>query len=140
MVVRRFPALKKKQLSSEDWGFGAFSSRMCFCHFLFEFCFRSTSVTCTQISHKFGRFLIDADFRGSIPSVTVFEHGEGGFPCIRIPAITRCGSSGTLHAFAECRMRTGDGCVPTKSEAAEETKEAGLSMKPLRHKCCCIYE
>ena len=42
---------------------------------------------------------------------TVFTHGEGGWPCIRIPSITRCG--GKLHAFAECRNRTGDGCIPT---------------------------
>ena len=42
---------------------------------------------------------------------TVFTHGEGGWPCIRIPSIARCG--GKLHAFAECRNRTGDGCIPT---------------------------
>ena len=47
----------------------------------------------------------------SLASVAVFQHGEGGYPCIRIPAIARCG--GLLHAFAECRTRTGDGCVPT---------------------------
>ena len=47
-------------------------------------------------------------------SVNVFEHGEGGFPCIRIPAITRCGPRGTLHAFAECRMRVLDGCLPVE--------------------------
>ena len=54
---------------------------------------------------------------------TVFVHGEGGWPCIRIPTITECG--GKLHAFAECRDRTGDGYVPTKSPAAG--KQAGTS-------------
>lgn len=44
-------------------------------------------------------------------SAVVFHYGEGGYPCIRIPSITRCG--GLLHAFAECRTRTGDGCVPS---------------------------
>ena len=46
--------------------------------------------------------------------VPVFVHGEGGYPCIRIPAVTRCGEeSSFIHAFAECRTRTGDGCVPS---------------------------
>ena len=53
----------------------------------------------------------DNDFSG-LESVDVFQHGEGGFSCIRIPAITRCGTKGTLHAFAECRMSIGDGCIP----------------------------
>ena len=51
---------------------------------------------------------------------TVFVHGEGGWPCIRIPAITRCG--GTLHAFAECRTRIGDGCVPSTKPPATKSK------------------
>ena len=50
--------------------------------------------------------------KSSVESVDVFHHGEGGFPCIRIPAVTRCGGRGTLHAFAECRMSIGDGCIP----------------------------
>ena len=52
---------------------------------------------------------------------TVFQHGEGGYPCIRIPSITQC--KGVLHAFAECRTRTGDGCVPTTARG--KTGEAG---------------
>ena len=54
----------------------------------------------------------------SLKSVNVFRHGEGGFPCIRIPAITRCGPNGTLHAFAECRTMIGDGCIPNKTTNA----------------------
>ena len=53
-----------------------------------------------------------------LKSVNVFRHGEGGFPCIRIPAITRCGPKGTLHAFAECRTMRGDGCIPNKTTDA----------------------
>ena len=53
---------------------------------------------------------------------TVFVHGEGGWPCIRIPAITQCG--GMLHAFAECRTKTGDGCIPTAPE-----KPTGIRKK-----------
>lgn len=44
----------------------------------------------------------------------VFIHGEGGYPCIRIPAIVQV-KSGKLLAFAECRTFTGDGCNPTKT-------------------------
>ena len=62
---------------------------------------------------------------GSLASVVVFQHGEGGYPCIRIPAIVRCG--GLLHAFAECRTRTGDGCVPTLPLAPETV--AGICYK-----------
>ena len=62
---------------------------------------------------------------------TVFIHGEGGFPCIRIPSITRCG--GLLHAFAECRTRTGDGCIPTETGRAvglsSVSVEAGVCYK-----------
>ena len=53
-----------------------------------------------------------------LKSVNVFRHGEGGFPCIRIPTITRCGPKGTLHAFAECRTMRGDGCIPNKATDA----------------------
>lgn len=42
----------------------------------------------------------------------VFTHGEGGYPCIRIPSIIQV-KSGKLLAFAECRTFTGDGCIPT---------------------------
>ena len=63
----------------------------------------------------------------SFTNVTVFRHGEGGYPCIRIPSITRCGPRGTLHAFAECRTFTGDGCVPT-SYNKESTKGNSLSL------------
>lgn len=46
----------------------------------------------------------------SLASVVVFQHGEGGYPCIRLPAIARC--KGLLHGFAECRAHEGDGCYP----------------------------
>jgi len=49
---------------------------------------------------------------GSNVRSIVFDHGESGFPCIRIPAITQVGD-GILLAFAECRQRTGDGCIPS---------------------------
>ena len=52
------------------------------------------------------------NYTSGLESVDVFQYGEGGFSCIRIPAITRCGREGTLHAFAECRMSIGDGCIP----------------------------
>jgi sialidase-1 len=56
---------------------------------------------------------------------TVFTHGEGGWPCIRIPSITLCG--GTLHAFAECRNRTGDGCIPTTKSHTTADKLASVT-------------
>ena len=45
---------------------------------------------------------------------TVFKPGEGGFPCIRIPAIAST-PDGTLIALAECRGWKGDGCDPSSS-------------------------
>ena len=46
--------------------------------------------------------------------VPVFTPGEGGYPCIRVPAIAST-SDGVLVAFAECRKYTGDGCVPNNN-------------------------
>lgn len=57
-------------------------------------------------------------------AVNVFTSGDGGFPCIRIPAITRTTNS-TLVAFAECRAWTGDGCNPTTT-----TTNFSLSLSP----------
>eukprot|EP01084_Bolivina_argentea_P221132 374616_1 len=48
----------------------------------------------------------------SPPGVSVFMHGEDGFPCIRAPSIIST-NNGTLVAFAMCRKYTGDGCSPT---------------------------
>lgn len=59
---------------------------------------------------------------------TVFIHGEGGWPCIRIPSIAQCGKM--LHAFAECRTRTGDGCNPTSPH-----KSAGKQLLEYRVIC-----
>ena len=42
----------------------------------------------------------------------VFTPGEGGYPCIRIPAIVMSEDKKTLFAFAECRSTIGDGCDP----------------------------
>ena len=42
---------------------------------------------------------------------TVFKYNEGGWPCTRIPSVILA-SNRTLLAFAECRDRVGDGCVP----------------------------
>eukprot|EP01084_Bolivina_argentea_P221130 374610_1 len=42
---------------------------------------------------------------------TVFKPGEGGYPCIRIPAIAST-PNGDLIALAECRGFKGDGCEP----------------------------
>lgn len=51
------------------------------------------------------------------PNTTVvFTHGEGGYPCIRIPAIVN--ARGVLIAFAECRRQTGDGCEPLAVQSA----------------------
>eukprot|EP01084_Bolivina_argentea_P265730 450538_1 len=53
----------------------------------------------------------------SYNGVTVFSPGEGGYPCIRVPAIVST-NNGTLIAFAECRKYTGDGCVPNNKITA----------------------
>eukprot|EP01064_Diplonema_japonicum_P035167 TRINITY_DN7539_c0_g1_i1.p1 TRINITY_DN7539_c0_g1~~TRINITY_DN7539_c0_g1_i1.p1 ORF type:complete len:455 (+),score=81.24 TRINITY_DN7539_c0_g1_i1:49-1365(+) len=46
--------------------------------------------------------------------VEVFTPYEGGYPCIRIPAIVSIPTmNNRLLAFAECRNWTGDGCEPT---------------------------
>eukprot|EP00054_Salpingoeca_dolichothecata_P015800 m.91606 g.91606 ORF g.91606 m.91606 type:complete len:447 (-) comp21663_c0_seq5:367-1707(-) len=50
--------------------------------------------------------------------VNVFTPGEGGYPCIRIPAILLAGDNKTLLAYAECRNWTGDGCEPSKFNIA----------------------
>eukprot|EP00731_Ephydatia_muelleri_P022239 Em0014g830a len=67
-------------------------------------------------------------YRHQKPNYTVvFQHGEGGYPCIRIPSIARCGS--TLHAFAECRTRIGDGCIPTGKEGLASVLYPSLCYK-----------
>jgi sialidase-1 len=47
---------------------------------------------------------------------TVFTHNEGHWPCTRIPSVILAGENNgqeaALLAFAECRDRVGDGCVP----------------------------
>lgn len=48
----------------------------------------------------------------AVPTVDVFSHGEGGFPCWRVPAVVMATSTGRLFAFAEARNYSGDGCVP----------------------------
>lgn len=54
-------------------------------------------------------------------SATVFTFNEGGWPCTRIPSIVLAGNA-TLLAFAECRVHTGDGCVPEHPIAATQPK------------------
>ena len=60
---------------------------------------------------------------------TVFSFNEGGWPCTRIPSIILTGGD-TLLAFAECRDRTGDGCVPEKP--LTQTQPACVCMKRSR--------
>nr|QGJ83574.1 sialidase [Opalinidae sp.] len=60
-----------------------------------------------------------------IHNVPVFVHGEGGYPCIRIPAIIRT-HTGKLLAFAECRKFIGDGCTPT--DGKEYPKQEGATL------------
>merc|ERR1712178_85122 len=54
-----------------------------------------------------------------LKAVNVFWRGEKGsngkvYPCIRIPSLIYASKEGveSMLAFAECRMRTGDGCYP----------------------------
>ena len=54
-------------------------------------------------------------------AATVFTFNEGGWPCTRIPSVVLAGND-TLLAFAECRDRTGDGCVPEHPIAAAQPK------------------
>eukprot|EP01052_Picozoa_sp_SAG31_P024716 SAG31_NODE_2121_length_6404_cov_17.936875_5_plen_194_part_00 len=56
---------------------------------------------------------------------TVFTYNQGGWPCTRIPSIILAGSDALL-AFAECRDRTGDGCVPAEP------------IRATRPKCVCM--
>ena len=75
--------------------------------------------------------LLGVSLSSAQPNYTVvFQHGEGGYPCIRIPSIARCGS--TLHAFAECRTRIGDGCIPTGKEGLASGKSREWSDELLR--------
>jgi hypothetical protein len=46
------------------------------------------------------------------PMVDIFVHGDGGFPCWRVPAVVMAKSTGRLFAFAEARNYSGDGCEP----------------------------
>ena len=71
----------------------------------------SSTLPQNNINNTF-RLSSPVNYKSGLESVDVFQYGEGGFSCIRIPAITRCGTKGTLHAFAECRMSIGDGCIP----------------------------
>eukprot|EP01048_Picozoa_sp_COSAG05_P013660 COSAG05_NODE_1474_length_4783_cov_4.459863_6_plen_193_part_00 len=45
-------------------------------------------------------------------AVDIFVHGEGGFPCWRVPAVVTALSTGRMFAFAEARNYSGDGCEP----------------------------
>lgn len=77
-------------------------------------------------------------------SVDVFTPGMTStdgttYACIRIPAIVLDRNSGTLLAFAECRHRVGDGCVPRGAKTgpgvdlcARVSKDAGQTWGPLR--------
>jgi hypothetical protein len=47
----------------------------------------------------------------------IWQHGEGGCTCIGVPALIHTRNA-TVLAFAECRMWTGDGCLPAKTAAA----------------------
>lgn len=47
----------------------------------------------------------------SVPSTRVFNHGEGGYKCIRIPALNTL-KDGSLIAVAEARYFTTDCCFP----------------------------
>ena len=62
---------------------------------------------------------------GASASTPVFTFNEGHWPCTRIPSIILAGSD-TLLAFAECRDRIGDGCVPQHP------------IKPTQPKCVCM--
>jgi hypothetical protein len=46
------------------------------------------------------------------PMIDIFVHGDGGFPCWRVPAVVLATSTGRLFAFAEARNYSGDGCEP----------------------------
>jgi hypothetical protein len=60
------------------------------------------------------------------PAASVFPHGIGGFPCVRVPSLlalpprrgagvgpeSKSAKSSRLLAFAECRSFVGDGCEP----------------------------
>ena len=65
--------------------------------------------------------------------VPVFTPGEGGYPCIRVPAIAGT-SSGALVALAECRMYTGDGCVPSSQSTGlkDDSSQRWLCQKVSR--------
>jgi sialidase-1 len=52
--------------------------------------------------------------------LTIFQAGDGGFPCIRVPSLLHVGGP-TLLAFAECRSFVGDGCTPTNQSATYPT-------------------
>ena len=65
--------------------------------------------------------------------VSVFTPGEGGYPCIRIPAIAAT-NDGTLVAFAECRAWIGDGCQPhnmdyTLSQISDNVNQRWICQK-----------
>ena len=68
----------------------------------------------------------------SPPGVSVFKHGEGGFPCIRAPSIVST-NSGVLVAFAMCRLYTGDGCKLTTQ--TYDTDNLNISDPPYAYAC-----
>lgn len=75
------------------------------------------------------------------PMVDIFAHGDGGFPCWRVPAVVLATSTGRLFAFAEARNYSGDGCEPAglkpnashpnegpRSLALKTSTDSGLSV------------
>ena len=77
-----------------------------------------------------------------LASSNVFWRGQQSvqgdvYPCIRIPSLLRAGR-GVLLAFAECRMATGDGCLPANVSMSGPTDvcsrrslDSGASWGPL---------
>lgn len=63
--------------------------------------------------------------RTSYADTVVFKHGEGGYPCIRIPSIIKTSTS--LLAFAGTRCGSGDGCY--LSSGIEDIDHQDLVMK-----------
>ena len=69
-----------------------------------------------------------ATSRASIFQTTVWQHGDAGSVCVRIPSLVAAGN-GSLLALAEVRNWLGDHCFPAGVDGASQPNTTALVLR-----------